>query len=117
MYKTKTFISDRELKAINLLKDNLKERYLVLYGVRLSEFLYPSSEYGSSEFFNDFESINSVTLPVIIYDSLSECMVSVVCFDDFSEEEILSLSGVKCIRLNGLSEILSNEELLRFYID
>ncbi|EAT6767597.1 DNA distortion polypeptide 3, partial [Salmonella enterica] len=46
-YLVKEFINEKYSKAVNILKDNLKEHYHVFYGVRLSEILFPTSEYGT----------------------------------------------------------------------
>ena len=39
-YQVREFITDKYAKAVNILKDNLKENYHVFYGVRLSEILF-----------------------------------------------------------------------------
>ncbi|EIX8042720.1 DNA distortion polypeptide 3, partial [Salmonella enterica subsp. enterica serovar 4,[5],12:i:-] len=49
-YLVKEFINEKYSKAVNILKDNLKEHYHVFYGVRLSEILFPTSEYGTDAF-------------------------------------------------------------------
>lgn len=36
-YQVKEFINEKYAKAVNILKDNLKEHYHVFYGLRLSE--------------------------------------------------------------------------------
>ncbi|EFH5674010.1 DNA distortion polypeptide 3, partial [Escherichia coli] len=46
-YQVREFITDKYAKAVNILKDNLKENYHVFYSVRLSEILFPASEYGT----------------------------------------------------------------------
>ncbi|HCO0412581.1 TPA: DNA distortion polypeptide 3, partial [Escherichia coli] len=56
-YQVREFINEKYAKAVNILNDNLKENYHVFYGVRLSEILFPASEYGSDAFFKEFESI------------------------------------------------------------
>ncbi|HCQ2612070.1 TPA: DNA distortion polypeptide 3, partial [Escherichia coli] len=55
-YQVREFINEKYAKAVNILNDNLKENYHVFYGVRLSEILFPASEYGSDAFFKEFES-------------------------------------------------------------
>ncbi|EJX7437620.1 DNA distortion polypeptide 3, partial [Escherichia coli] len=50
-YQVREFINEKYAKAVNILNDNLKENYHVFYGVRLSEILFPASEYGSDAFF------------------------------------------------------------------
>ncbi|EPB1379048.1 DNA distortion polypeptide 3, partial [Escherichia coli] len=67
-YLVKEFINEKYTKAVNILKDNLKEHYHVFYCVRLSEILFPASEYGTEQFFSDFEKINSISLPVLVFD-------------------------------------------------
>ncbi|HAJ8275972.1 TPA: DNA distortion polypeptide 3, partial [Escherichia coli] len=52
-YQVKEFVNEKYSKAINILKDNLKENYHVFYGVRLSEILFPASEYGTDAFFKE----------------------------------------------------------------
>ncbi|MBJ3537889.1 DNA distortion polypeptide 3, partial [Salmonella enterica subsp. enterica serovar Derby] len=59
-YQVREFINEKYTKAVNILKDNLKENYHVFYGVRLIEILFPASEYGTDAFFKEFELINSV---------------------------------------------------------
>ncbi|EJT4720291.1 DNA distortion polypeptide 3 [Salmonella enterica] len=117
MYKSKLFVNDRELKAINILRDNLKEQYLVFFGVRLSEFFYPESEYGSDDFFREFEEINGLTLPVIIYDSIKNKIEIILSFDEINQQGTLQNVGLECIRLSGLADILSHEKLLTLYAD
>ncbi|KME63080.1 hypothetical protein SM10_05627, partial [Klebsiella pneumoniae] len=43
-YQVKEFINEKYSKAVNILKDNLKEHYHIFYGLRLSEILFPASE-------------------------------------------------------------------------
>ncbi|HGV5114627.1 TPA: DNA distortion polypeptide 3, partial [Klebsiella pneumoniae] len=64
-YQVKEFINEKYSKAVNILKDNLKEHYHIFYGLRLSEILFPANEYGSEMFFQEFEAINSVILPLV----------------------------------------------------
>ncbi|MGQ7186777.1 DNA distortion polypeptide 3, partial [Escherichia sp. HC-CC] len=63
-YQVREFINEKYTKAVNILKDTLKENYHVFYGVRLIEILFPASEYGTDAFFKEFELINSVILPL-----------------------------------------------------
>ncbi|MFG3875693.1 hypothetical protein ACGI42_22655 [Escherichia coli] len=65
-YLVKEFINEKYTKAVNILKDNLKEHYHVFYCVRLSEILFPASEYGTEQFFSDFEKINSISLVSVL---------------------------------------------------
>ncbi|EKM4502032.1 DNA distortion polypeptide 3, partial [Escherichia coli] len=81
-YQMREFITDKYAKAVNILKDNLKENYHVFYGVRLSEILFPVSEYGTEQFFSDFEKINSISLPVLVFDLKAGVPVIVISLDD-----------------------------------
>ncbi|EFH8407977.1 DNA distortion polypeptide 3, partial [Escherichia coli] len=83
-YQMREFITDKYAKAVNILKDNLKENYHVFYGVRLSEILFPVSEYGTEQFFSDFEKINSISLPVLVFDLKAGVPVIVISLDDVS---------------------------------
>ena len=58
-YQVREFINEKYAKAVNILNDNLKENFHVFYGVRLSEILFPSSEYGSDA---SLKSLNQLTV-------------------------------------------------------
>ncbi|EJA4793201.1 DNA distortion polypeptide 3, partial [Escherichia coli] len=79
-YLVKEFINEKYTKAVNILKDNLKENYHVFYGVRLSEILFPASEYGTDAFFKEFELINSVILPFVIFDLTQRKPMMIISF-------------------------------------
>ncbi|WP_201294239.1 DNA distortion polypeptide 3, partial [Escherichia coli] len=80
-YQVREFINEKYTKAVNILKDNLKEHYHVFYGVRLSEILFPASEYGTDAFFKEFELINSVILPLVIFDLTQRKPMMIISFD------------------------------------
>ncbi|ELZ0685758.1 DNA distortion polypeptide 3, partial [Salmonella enterica subsp. enterica serovar Enteritidis] len=80
-YQVREFINEKYTKAVNILKDNLKENYHVFYGVRLSEILFPASEYGTDAFFKEFELINSVILPLVIFDLTQRKPMMIISFD------------------------------------
>ena len=115
-FRAKEFINDKYAKAINILKDNLKEHYHVFYGVRLSEILFPASEYGSEAFFKEFEAINSITLPIIIFDLKEQKPILVVSFEEVSEVSVLEGAGISVLVCDGLSDLLILEELTPFFI-
>ncbi|EDT6888517.1 DNA distortion polypeptide 3 [Salmonella enterica subsp. enterica] len=110
-FKLKEFISDRYSKAINILNDNLKENYHVFYGVRLSEILFPASDYGTDDFFNEFESINSITLPLVIFDLIDRKPIMVIGFGEVPGIDSLIDSGIEVVLLDGLSDLLLFEKL------
>ena len=103
----KDFISDKYAKAINILNDNLKENYYVFYGVRLSEILFPASDYGTDDFFKEFEEINNVTLPLVVFEINERKPVIVIGFDE--------KSGIKVLVIDNLSALLTNETLGVFF--
>lgn len=114
-FKLKEFISDRYAKAINILNDNLKEHYDVFYGLRLSEILFPASEYGSDAFFNEFEAINSITLPLIIFDMNERKPVAILGFEQIAGAVFVEQLGIKTLVLDNLSELLTNDTLELFF--
>ena len=103
-FDVKEFIDDKYAKAINILKENLKENYHVFYGIRLSEILFPASEYGSDAFFKEFESINSVILPMMI-----------ISFDKISDASLLAGTGIVVLECMALSDLLTNDNIAILY--
>ncbi|EEF8798622.1 DNA distortion polypeptide 3 [Salmonella enterica] len=110
-FNLKEFISDRYAKAINILNDNLKDNYHVFYGVRLSEVLFPASKYGSDIFFQEFEAINSVILPLVIFDLIDRKPIMVIGFGEVPGAILLVDSGIGVVSLDGLSDLLLIEKL------
>jgi len=114
-FRVKEFINDKYAKAVNILKDNLKENYHVFYGVRLSEVLFPASEYGSEAFFKEFEAINSITLPIIIFDLKEQKPILVISFEEVSDAAVLEEVGIAVIICNNLSDLLTQNSLVVLY--
>lgn len=114
-FRVKEFIDDKYAKAINILKENLKEHHHVFYSVRLSEILFPESDYGSDDFFREFEAINSVILPLVIFDLKERKPIMVIGFGEVSGEALLVDSGVDVISLGALSDLLLVEELTSLF--
>ncbi|EME5919325.1 TPA: DNA distortion polypeptide 3 [Escherichia coli] len=114
-YQVKEFINDKYSKAVNILKDNLKEHYHVFYGVRLSEILFPASEYGSDAFFNEFEAINSITLPLIIFEMNERKPVVIIGFEQIAGAVFVEQLDIKVLVIDDLSELLTNETLDLLY--
>lgn len=110
-YQVKEFINEKYAKAVNILKDNLKEHYHVFYGLRLSEILYPASEYGSDMFFQEFETINSVILPLVIFDLIDRKPIMVIGFGEVPGVDSLVDSGIEVVSLYSLSDLLLVEKL------
>ncbi|EHM6558799.1 DNA distortion polypeptide 3 [Enterobacter hormaechei subsp. xiangfangensis] len=111
----KDFISDKYAKAINILNDNLKENYYVFYGVRLSEILFPASDYGTDDFFKEFEEINNVTLPLVVFEINERKPVIVIGFDEINGAILIEKSGIKVLVIDNLSALLTNETLGVFF--
>ncbi|HCB4163178.1 TPA: DNA distortion polypeptide 3 [Escherichia coli] len=114
-YQVKEFINDKYSKAVNILKDNLKENYHVFYGLRLSEILFPASEYGSDAFFNEFEAINSITLPLIIFEMNERTPVAIIGFEQIAGAVFVEQLDIKVLVIDDLSELLTNETLVLLY--
>ncbi|CNL86027.1 DNA distortion polypeptide 3 [Citrobacter portucalensis] len=114
-FRVKEFINDKYAKAVNILKDNLKENYHVFYAVRLSEVLFPASEYGSEAFFKEFEAINSITLPIIIFDLKEQKPIVVISFEQVSDTAVLEEVGIAVIVCNNLSDLLTKNNLAVLY--
>ncbi|EFA2989033.1 DNA distortion polypeptide 3 [Escherichia coli] len=103
-YLVKEFINEKYTKAVNILKDNLKEHYHVFYCVRLSEILFPASEYGTEQFFSDFEKINSISLPVLVFDLKEGVPVIVISLDDVSYCDVLDEMDIDFMKCDSLAE-------------
>ncbi|RKT89346.1 hypothetical protein BJ925_0324 [Rahnella aquatilis] len=114
-FNVQEFISDKYAKAINILKENLKENYHVFYGIRLSEVLFPASEYGSDAFYREFEVINSVTLPLLIIDLKERKPMLVIGFEGISCASLLEDASVSVLVCDNLSDLLILEELVPFF--
>lgn len=113
----KDFLSDEYSKAINILKDNLKEHYHVFYGVRLSEILFPAGEYGSETFFRDFEEVNSITVPLIIFDTYIKKPLIVISFGTISYDSLLRKAGINSLVCQSLSDLVKSDLLINLYKD
>ncbi|MFQ3797537.1 DNA distortion polypeptide 3 (plasmid) [Salmonella enterica subsp. enterica serovar Heidelberg] len=98
-YQVREFINEKYTKAVNILKDNLKENYHVFYGVRLSEILFPASEYGTDAFFKEFELINSVILPLVIFDLTQRKPMMIISFDKILDASLLEGTNIVVLEL------------------
>nr|WP_024135261.1 DNA distortion polypeptide 3 [Salmonella enterica] len=107
-YQVREFINEKYTKAVNILKDNLKENYHVFYGVRLSEILFPASEYGTDAFFKEFELINSVILPLVIFDLNNASQEISASIDLDAVVEGTNIVVLECITL---ADLLTNDNI------
>ncbi|EBP8539796.1 DNA distortion polypeptide 3 [Salmonella enterica] len=114
-FDVKEFIDDKYAKAINILKENLKENYHVFYGVRLSEILFPFSEYGSDMFFQEFEAINSVILPLVIFDLIDRKPIMVIGFDKIPDASLLEGTDIVVLECSTLADLLTNDNIAFLY--
>ncbi|MGN9528567.1 hypothetical protein ACTMQE_23425 [Escherichia coli] len=81
----------------------------------MSEILFPASEYGSDLFFQEFEAINSVILPLVIFDLIDRKPIMVIGFGDVPKVDLLVDSGIEVVSLDGSSDLLLVEKLtIRF---
>ncbi|EJZ2493108.1 DNA distortion polypeptide 3 [Escherichia coli] len=115
-YQVREFINEKYTKAVNILKDNLKENYHVFYGVRLSEILFPVSEYGTEQFFSDFEKINSISLPVLVFDLKAGVPVIVISLDDVSYCDVLNELDIDFMKCESLAELLTSDKLENLFV-
>ncbi len=115
-YQVREFINEKYTKAVNILKDNLKENYHVFYGVRLSEILFPVSEYGTEQFFSDFEKINSISLPVLVFDLKAGVPVIVISLDDVSYCDVLNELDIDFMKCESLVELLTSDKLENLFV-
>ncbi|HEK2769623.1 hypothetical protein LUA10_20165 (plasmid) [Proteus mirabilis] len=84
----------------------------------MSEFLYSSQKMGTSEFFNEFEIINSINLPFAIYDTLENQLVAAISYiNPIEKSNLLENQDIKVIHLTMLKDTLTNGELSMFYSD
>lgn len=114
-FKLKEFIHDKYAKAINILNDNLKGNYHALYGIRLSEVLFPTSDYGTEGFYKEFEAINAVTLPLVIFDLMDRKPIMVIGFGEVEGTHLLANSAIEVVSLDGLRDLLLNEKLIPLF--
>ena len=115
-YQVREFINEKYTKAVNILKDNLKENYHAFYGVRLSEILFPVSEYGTEQFFSDFEKINSISLPVLVFDLKAGVPVIVISLDDVSYCDVLNELDIDFMKCESLAELLTSDKLENLFV-
>ena len=114
-YLVREFINEKYAKAVNILNDNLKENYHVFYGVRLSEILFPASEYGSDAFFKEFESINSVILPLVIFDFIDRKPIMVIGFDKIPDASLFEGTNIVVLECTTLADLLTNDNICFLY--
>ncbi|HHR6174028.1 TPA: DNA distortion polypeptide 3 [Providencia alcalifaciens] len=111
-YLRQQFLTEEESKLLVILQENVKENYHVFCKVRLSEFLYSSQKMGTPEFFNEFEIVNSITLPFAIYDTLENQLVAVISYiKPIEKSDLLENQGVKVIHLTMLKDALTHNQL------
>lgn len=112
-YKTTAFLNEQEMKLLNILKDNVKEKYTVLVKIRLSEFLYSTQPQGSDAFFDEFNRVNLVTLPFVIFDTLENRLAAVVYLSEngLEEKDLLGSCGIPCIEIGTFRDVLTSEKL------
>lgn len=114
-YQVREFINEKYTKAVNILKDNLKENYHVFYGVRLSEILFPASEYGTDAFFKEFELINSVILLLVIFDLTQRKPMMIISFDKILDSSLLEGTNIVVLECTTLADLLTNDNICFLY--
>ena len=87
-YQVKEFVNEKYSKAINILKDNLKENY---------------------------QSINSITLPLIIFEMNERKPVAIISFEQVAGSVFVGQFDINVLVVENLSELLTNETLDSLY--
>ncbi|WP_306162976.1 DNA distortion polypeptide 3 [Escherichia coli] len=88
-----------------------QENYHVFYGVRLIEILFPASEYGTDAFFKEFELINSVILPLVIFDLTQRKPMMIISFDKILDASLLEGTNIVVLECITLADLLTNDNI------
>jgi len=83
--------------------------------LRLSEILFPASEYGTDVFYQEFEAINSVILPLVIFDLIDRKPIMVIGFDKISDAILLAGTDIVVLECMALPDLLTNDNIAILY--
>lgn len=83
--------------------------------MRLIEILFPASEYGTDAFFKEFELINSVILPLVIFDLTQRKPMMIISFDKILDASLLEGTNIVVLECITLADLLTNDNI-DFYI-
>ena len=66
-------------------------------------------------FFKEFESINSVILPLVIFDLTQRKPMMIISFDKISDASLLAGTGIVVLECMALSDLLTNDNIAILY--
>ncbi len=113
-YQVREFINEKYTKAVNILNDNLKENYHVFLWSKIKWDSFPASEYGSDAFFKEFESINSVILPLVIFDFIDRKPIMVI-FDKIPDASLFGRTNIVFLECTTLADLPTNDNICFLY--
>ena len=87
--------------------------YELMLGVSIVQFGFSFSEC----FFSDFEKINSISLPVLVFDLKEGVPVIVISLDDVSYCDVLDEMDIDFMKCDSLAELLTSDKLDALFKD
>ncbi|EAR4352512.1 hypothetical protein LDV11_004342 [Salmonella enterica] len=117
-YRLIDFLNSDDAMLFTILAKNLKEKYACVCKVRLSEFLYSTQQEGSKEFYDEFQTVNLITVPFAIFDVTTGKLSSTVFFNKngFDGKKLLEVKGIPCIGISDYKDVLISEDLAIFMV-
>lgn len=117
-YRLIDFLNSDDAVMFNILARNLKEKYACVCKVRLSEFLYSTQQEGSKSFYDEFQTVNLITVPFAIFD-VTTCKLSATVFfnkNGFDGKELLERKNIPCIGISEFKDVLISDSLSFFMV-
>ncbi|EJZ6203250.1 DNA distortion polypeptide 3 [Klebsiella pneumoniae] len=117
-YRLIDFLNSDDAMLFTILAKNLKEKYACVCKVRLSEFLYSTQQEGSKEFYDEFQTVNLITVPFAIFDVTTGKLSATVFFNKngFDGEKLLEIKGIPCIGISEFKDVLISDSLSCFMV-
>lgn len=118
--KLRQLMNDEELEFFSHLTRLCPEGMIPLLKIKLTEFIFPSSEYGSDLFYHDFKELNKITVPFLIYSFRQKKPVCVIYYTANIDKQIrewLTSCGVAMFEIPSVRELYLNESLLSLISD
>ncbi|HAL6874137.1 TPA: DUF2726 domain-containing protein [Escherichia coli] len=117
--KLRQLMSDEELEFFSHLTRLCPEGMLPLARVKLTEFVFPSSEYGTDSFYHDFKELNKVTVPFLIYSFRNKKPVCVIVYNKSDDavfndevESWLKNCQISLFKIESPKDLYLNDEFL-----
>ncbi len=109
-YQVKEFINEKYSKAVNILRITLKNTTIFLW-FEIKWDSFSCQRIRLWNVFQEFEAINSVILPLVIFDLIDRKPIMVIGFGEVCGVDSLVDSGIEVVSLDGLSDLLLVEKL------